>query len=106
MPGIVFISHDGRERPVAGLAGQTLMQAAKGGQVPGILAECGGACSCGTCHVYVDAAWLDRLPSPGTTERHLLSLSDYVRECSRLSCCIRLTPELDGLVVRLPPSQP
>jgi len=69
------------------------------------VAECGGACSCATCHIYVDDAWKEKTGSPSPMEEDMLDFAFEVRESSRLSCQIRLQPELDGLVVRIPEHQ-
>jgi ferredoxin, 2Fe-2S len=73
--------------------------------VPGIDADCGGACACATCHVYVDPAWLDKLPPKDDMEETMLDFAQDVQKTSRLSCQIKVTPELDGLVVRTPKTQ-
>ncbi len=81
------------------------MEAAKLNDVPGIEAECGGACACATCHVYVDAAWIEKTGKPAEMEEDMLDFAFDVRPESRLSCQIKVTPELDGLVVRVPGKQ-
>ena len=81
------------------------MLAAVNNNVPGIVAECGGACSCATCHVHVDPDWYDRLPPPQDMEKDMLEFAIDPDETSRLSCQISITEELDGLVVRTPESQ-
>jgi 2Fe-2S ferredoxin len=73
--------------------------------VPGIDAECGGACSCATCHVYVDEEWMDAVGQPQSMEEDMLDFAFDVRPNSRLSCQIRVKPELDGLVVETPKRQ-
>ncbi len=78
------------------------MLAALVGMAPGIEAECGGACSCGTCHVYVDPEWLAAVGPPGELEAGMLECLDKVTEASRLSCQIQISERLDGLVVRVP----
>jgi len=95
---ITFIQPDDSEQVVEAEPGITLMEAAKLNDVPGIEAECGGACACATCHVYVDDAWREKTGTPAQMEEDML-------ETSRLSCQIKLTPELDGLVVRVPAKQ-
>ena len=105
MTRILFIQPDGREQSAEGDLGQSVMQAAIGAMVPGIVADCGGACSCATCHGYVDAAWLDRVPPPSAEEADMIDAGCLdVQPTSRLTCQIRLTEDLDGLVIRLPPS--
>jgi len=105
IPTVTFIEHGGQEHMVRGEVGQSLMQIAKNNLVPGILADCEGNCACATCHVYVEPVWLEHVPAPGADERALLPGVLEEQENSRLSCCIHLTPELDGLVLRLPKSQ-
>jgi 2Fe-2S ferredoxin len=87
-------------------AGQSLMQAAVAAGVQGIAADCGGMLTCATCHVFVDAAWRDRLVPPDTDEQSMLDFTAAPREAnSRLSCQLVLTEALDGLTVRLPATQ-
>lgn len=105
MPAITFIEYDGRARTVEAPVGRTAMQAALDAGVSGILADCGGSCTCATCHAYVDQGWWPKLPPPAASEREMLSAALERREHSRLTCQIRLTPELDGLVLHLPESQ-
>jgi ferredoxin, 2Fe-2S len=106
MPEITFILPDGSEHGFEAPAGVSLMQAAAGAGVPGILADCGGALNCATCHVYVDETWWHRLPAPQADERALLDLTAAERRpTSRLSCQVRLTDALQGLVVHVPDSQ-
>jgi 2Fe-2S ferredoxin len=102
---ITFIQPDDSEQVVETEPGMTLMEAAKLHNIPGIEAECGGACACATCHVYVDEAWRDKTGSPSQMEEDMLDFAFDVREQSRLSCQIKLTAELDGLKVRVPPKQ-
>ena len=102
---VKFIQPDGSEQVVDTDTGLTLMESAKMNDVPGIEAECGGACACATCHVYVDHAWRDKTGTPSQMEEDMLDFAFDVRESSRLSCQIKLTPELDGLVVRVPAKQ-
>ena len=108
MARITYILHDGTERVVEAEPGMTVMEAAVKNSVPGIAAECGGACACATCHVYVDAAWLDKigLPEPGSQEAAMLSFAAVAQPPdSRLSCQITMREELAGLVVRMPEGQ-
>lgn len=106
MVNVTYISHDG-DRVEADIAeGWTVMQGALRNGVDGIEAECGGSCACATCHCYVDEAFLDRVGAPGETEAEMLEhVVSERRPNSRLSCQIRLTPDLDGLIVRLPEAQ-
>jgi len=105
MPLIKFITHAGEEHDVHVPPGTSVMQAAVDNGVPGILADCGGACSCATCHCYVDEAWLGKTGSPDEVEEQMLDFVMDHQPNSRLSCQIVVEDELDGLVVRLPASQ-
>ena len=108
MPKITYIEHNGTEHTVEVPVGKSVMQGAVEHNVPGIDADCGGECACATCHVYVDAAWLDRigLPVPGSQEASMLLEGSAHRQAnSRLSCQIPVTDALDGLVVRMPEGQ-
>jgi ferredoxin, 2Fe-2S len=105
MPTITIIEFDGKAHPLEVEAGHSVMQAAIDGLVPGIMADCGGSCSCATCHCYVDEAWAARLPAVEQAERDMLECALYPMDNSRLSCQIRVTASCDGLVVRLPKSQ-
>lgn len=106
MTRICFIQPDGREHVVEATAGHSVMQAAIGAMVPGITADCGGACTCATCHGYVDDAWTDRVPSPSHDEAEMIEAGCLdVLPTSRLTCQIKVTPDLEGLVIRLPPAQ-
>jgi ferredoxin, 2Fe-2S len=105
MVKITFIQPDDSQQVVESEPGMTLMEAAKLNDIQGIEAECGGACACATCHVYVDDAWRDKTGAPSQMEEDMLDFAFDVRESSRLSCQIKLAPELDGLVVRVPAKQ-
>jgi len=105
MPKITYIEHSGTEHAVEAETGMTVMEAAVKNQVPGIEAECGGACSCATCHVYVDDAWTAATGEPEEMEEDMLDFAFDVRPTSRLSCQIKVSDELDGLVVRVPEKQ-
>ena len=107
MPKITYIEDNGKERVVEVPAGWTVMEGAVKNRVPGIDADCGGECACATCHVYVDAAWLDRvgLPADGSQEASMLSFAAVTQPDSRLSCQITMTDALDGLIVRMPEGQ-
>jgi len=102
---ITFIQPDGASQVVDAEPGVTVMEAAKLNDVPGIEAECGGACACATCHVYVDAAWGEKTGKPAEMEEDMLDFAFDVRPESRLSCQIKVTSELDGLVLRVPGKQ-
>jgi 2Fe-2S ferredoxin len=106
MPTITFIHPDGKTERVDANDGESVMLAATRHGLDGIVAECGGNAMCATCHVYVDGAWLVRLPSIGDEEDALLDGAAAERLVnSRLSCQIKLSSELDGLVLRLPERQ-
>jgi ferredoxin, 2Fe-2S len=105
MPKITYIEHDGKKRTVDAPVGSTVMENAIKNGVPGIVAECGGACSCATCHVHVDEAWKDKVGPPSPMEEDMLDFAFDVRPTSRLSCQIKVSDELDGLVVHTPAQQ-
>jgi 2Fe-2S ferredoxin len=105
MPKITYIAHDGRSFTVDAENGSTVMENAVRHAVPGIEAECGGACACATCHVYVDEAWYPKVGNPEPMEEDMLDFAYDVRPTSRLSCQIKVKSELDGLVVRVPERQ-
>jgi 2Fe-2S ferredoxin len=105
MPKITYIEHGGAERIVDAEVGATVMETAIRNSVPGIVAECGGACSCATCHVHVDDAWTAKVGPPSPMEEDMLDFAFDVRPTSRLSCQIKVTDELDGLIVRTPTQQ-
>jgi Ferredoxin len=105
MTKITYIDIGGTERTVDAQDGSTVMEAAIRNDIPGIDGECGGACSCATCHVYVDPEWQDAVGVPSQMEEDMLDFASDVRPNSRLSCQIRVQPELDGLIVRTPTRQ-
>lgn len=105
MPKVTYVQPNGVPKTVDAPAGTTAMEAAVDNDVAGIVAECGGACSCATCHVYVDPAWLDKLPRPEPQEDGMLDCVLDRRANSRLSCQIVLRDSLDGLVVRVADEQ-
>jgi 2Fe-2S ferredoxin len=105
MARITFIQNDGVERVVEAEPGMTVMEAAVKNSIPGIAAECGGACACATCHVYVAEAWREPTGHPEQMEEDMLDFAFDVRPESRLSCQIKVTDALDGLVVRIPDKQ-
>jgi len=105
MAKITFVDHGGTARTVEAESGSTVMEAAIHNGVPGIDAECGGACACATCHVYVDPEWMEEVGLPEPMEEDMLDFASDIRPNSRLSCQIRIRPELDGLVVRTPARQ-
>ena len=106
MVTIIFHEHDGSRYAVPATPGQTLMEAARDYGIQGIRADCGGACSCSTCHVYVAPDWIDRLPDKGSIEEDMLEFAwEPDAERSRLSCQIKVTEAMDGLELFLPEEQ-
>ena len=106
MPKVTYIEHDGTTIAVDLAEGWTLMQGATLNGVTGIEGECGGSCACATCHCYVDEAFLDRLPPMAESENDMLDCTVSERKAnSRLGCQIKVTADLDGLIVRLPEAQ-
>lgn len=104
MPKITFVQPCGTEISAEGAAGLSVMEFAVTNMVDGITADCGGACSCATCHVVVDPVWFAKTGGPGDGESDLLDFADGVGETSRLGCQIEVTAELDGMVVTIPQS--
>jgi len=102
---VTFVQPDGSRQTVEAKTGTSLMEAAVDNDVAGIVAECGGACSCATCHVYVDAAWVEKLPPPDAQEDGMLDCVLDRTAQSRLSCQIEIGPQLDGLLVQVPDAQ-
>lgn len=105
MPRILFISHDNKEHSVDAKIGDNLMEAAVQNSVAGIDADCGGACACATCHVYIDNAFTAVTGVASDMEQSMLDFAEDVQETSRLSCQISVSDEMDGLIIRLPESQ-
>ncbi|MCB1472958.1 MAG: 2Fe-2S iron-sulfur cluster binding domain-containing protein [Rhodobiaceae bacterium] len=105
MAKITYIEPSGKAHEVEAENGQTVMETAIKHMVPGIEAECGGALACATCHVYVDEAWSEKVGAPSAMEEDMLDFAFDVRPTSRLSCQIKISAELDGLVVRVPERQ-
>ncbi|MEM9751485.1 MAG: 2Fe-2S iron-sulfur cluster-binding protein [Pseudomonadota bacterium] len=105
MVKIKFIESSGAEHVVEAVAGLSVMEAAVKNAVPGIDADCGGACACATCHVIVDPEWFEKVGKPEAMEESMLDFAEEPTETSRLSCQIKVDEGLDGLVVRLPESQ-
>ena len=105
MPKIVYLAHDGERREVEAETGTSVMEGAVRNNVPGIDGDCGGACACATCHVYVEGEWLGKLDPQSDMELSMLEFAEGVRPNSRLGCQIKLEPSLDGLTVELPESQ-
>jgi 2Fe-2S ferredoxin len=106
MSSVTYIQHNGTHRTVEVPAGNSVMQGAVNNQVEGIVAECGGALACATCHCYVDEAWIDRVGSPSEIEMQMLEATAAERKPgSRLSCQLIVSDALEGLIVRLPENQ-
>ena len=105
MPTVVFVQPDGTRREVHAVVGTTLMEAARQHAVAGVVAACGGACACATCHVYVESRWLDRLEPVEDMEQGMLETAWEPRSNSRLSCQVHITAEHEGLTVTVPARQ-
>ncbi len=105
MAKVTYIEFNGTQHQVEVPTGWSVMEGAKKNNVPGIDADCGGGCSCATCHVFVDPAWEARTGERNPIEEATLEFAENVEPNSRLSCQIKVTDELDGLVVRMPESQ-
>ena len=105
MPKITYVETDGTRRDVEAEVGATVMETAIRNGVRGIVAECGGACTCATCHVYVDPDWISVTGGPSPMEEDMLDFAFDVRETSRLSCQIKVRDDLDGLIVNVPSRQ-
>jgi 2Fe-2S ferredoxin len=106
MAKITYIEHNGNSHEVEVANGLTVMEGARDNNIPGIEADCGGACACSTCHVYVDDAWVEKLPKRDAMEEDMLDFAwepDATK--SRLTCQLRVTDDLNGLVVRMPEKQ-
>lgn len=105
MPKITYIEFNGTEHVVDVAEGLSVMEGAVTNLVPGIDGDCGGACACATCHVYVDPAWVSKVGTKEQMEQSMLDFASEVKENSRLCCQIKVSKALDGLVVRLPEHQ-
>ena len=106
MAKITYIEHNGTKHEVEVANGLTVMEGARDNNIPGIEADCGGACACSTCHVYVDAAWVAKLPAKDAMEEDMLDFAwEPDTEKSRLTCQLKVSDDLDGLVVRMPEKQ-
>jgi 2Fe-2S ferredoxin len=106
MAKIIYIEANGKELAVELESGASVMEGAKRNGIAGIEADCGGACQCATCHVYVDPAWQSRVGVRAELESAMLEFAEGVQPNSRLACQIEVTAELEGLVVRIPASEP
>ncbi len=105
MTKIIFVSSDGKQYEVDAENGSTIMEAAVKNNVPGIIGECGGACTCATCHIYIDKEWLEKAGEVSACEEDMLDFAFDVRDESRLSCQIKISDELDGIIVHIPKRQ-
>jgi 2Fe-2S ferredoxin len=105
MPKVTFIDHEGTSREIEAKSGTTIMEAAVQNMVPGIDADCGGACACATCHVYVAEEWMSKLKARDDMEESMLDFAEDVKDNSRLSCQIQLSDALDGITVTTPEVQ-
>jgi 2Fe-2S ferredoxin len=106
MAKITYIEHGGKEHVVEVATGKTVMEGARDNGVAGIEADCGGACACSTCHVYVDLAWMSKLPEMDVMEKDMIDFAfEPDPDRSRLTCQIKVTDDIDGLVVQLPERQ-
>lgn len=105
MPKIIFIQHDGTTQEVEGSVGQSVMEAATTNFIPGVIGECGGCCSCATCHVHVDEPWFSQLPPADEMELGMLEGAVEPGPQSRLACQIKITEEMEGLTARIPEGQ-
>jgi 2Fe-2S ferredoxin len=106
MPMVTYVLPSGASRQLDVPTGMSVMQAALNHRIDGILGECGGSCMCATCHVYVDPAFLSRIPRAASNEKSMLSIAaEGPHPNSRLSCQIKMTEEMNGIVVRLPAKQ-
>lgn len=105
MPKIKYIEHNGKEHEVDVPLGWSVMEGAVKNLIPGIDADCGGACACATCHVYVAQEWLAKMPPKQDMEETMLDFAQDLEPNSRLSCQLKVTPEFEGLTVKMPKSQ-
>ena len=105
MPKITYVEFNGTEHVVDVPVGHTIMEGAVKNMIPGIDGDCGGACACSTCHVYVDAAWTEQIGKPEGMEVDMLDFAHDVKDNSRLGCQIKVSEEHEGLKVAMPESQ-
>jgi ferredoxin, 2Fe-2S len=105
MPKVTYIENNGKSHLIEVSNGLSVMEGAVQNNIPGIDADCGGACACATCHVYVDEKWITRLPEQESAETDMLDVAYEPNKLSRLGCQIIVTDELDGLVVKMPLKQ-
>ncbi|MEM1273412.1 MAG: 2Fe-2S iron-sulfur cluster-binding protein [Pseudomonadota bacterium] len=105
MPKITYVEFNGTEHVVEVAQGLTVMEGARDNNIPGIEADCGGACACSTCHVYIHADWVEKLPAIDPMEEDMLEFAYEPNSTSRLTCQLKVTDALDGLVVQMPEKQ-
>src|ERR1700733_12257449 len=105
MAKITYIEHNGTAHTIDVKPGLSVMEGAVKNNLPGIDADCGGACACATCHVFVDEAWTAKTGTASAMEGSMPDFAQERKPTSRLSCQIKVTDELDGLIVRMPESQ-
>ena len=105
MPKITYIEHNGKSHTLDVPTELSVMEGATQNNIPGIDADCGGACACATCHVYVDERWFDKLPKKENAEEDMLDMAIEPNKFSRLACQITVSEDLDGLVVKMPSKQ-
>lgn len=106
MAKITYIEHNGKKHEVEVANGLSVMEGARDNNIPGIEADCGGACACSTCHVYVDETWVEKIPAKDAMEEDMLDFAFQPNPTtSRLTCQIKVTDALDGLVVQMPEKQ-
>ena len=105
MPKITYIEHSGKSHVVEVPNELSVMEGAVQNNIPGITADCGGACACATCHVYVDEKWFDKLKKKDEAEQDMLDMAFEPNKFSRLSCQISVSNELDGLAIKIPSKQ-
>ena len=105
MPKITYIEQNGKSHTVSVENGLTVMEGAVQNNIPGIDADCGGACACATCHVYVDEKWFSKLKEKESAEQDMVDVAFEPNSFSRLSCQLQVSDELDGLVVKMPSKQ-
>lgn len=106
MPNITFVDADGTRHDVVAKSGVSLMETALSNNIDGIEAECGGSCMCATCHCFIDEEYAAKIPAMGSDEDEMLGFAaEERREGSRLSCQVKVTDDLEGMVVQLPAEQ-
>jgi 2Fe-2S ferredoxin len=102
LPRLTFVAPDGESQDVEAETGLSVMEAATRGGIEGILGDCGGACACATCHIYVDPKWIDKLPPKSDIEADMLDCTANPKNNSRLACQIPITAQLDGMIIFVP----